>query len=512
MTRHARLLAGLLALGATAFLHGAERRPNIVLIVADDLGWGDLGCYPQDPRWGEEASTPTPRLDALAADGVRFTQAYATGMVCAPSRAGLLTGQHQQRFGYYGFEESLAPIPTRLKLLPEALREAGYRTGMVGKWHFSSAKGSWPIDRGFDRFFGFIGGQHDYYQPSVGETMLGAGRANDAFIYDQSEPVSEIGFLTDDLTNRAIEFVSEPGEAPFFLYLAYNAPHPPMQAPWSDLEKYASLRPDGAFTPRDIARAMIENLDRNVGRLLDSLEESGRGRDTFVVFTSDNGGSDGGPGRVLQHNGGLKGRKSTFYEGGIRVPMIVRWPAGIRQGNTYEKTVSQLDLYPTFLALADHGAIKTQALDGVDLRPYLAGERSEVPQPRLFWCVENTAAWAVREEDWKLVREDTDPTTLSGAFRGDAPRRFALQLYNLATDPCETTDLLSTEPEVAARLEASMKDFRASLAPSLATPDVLAGWKATLARRAETPELDKARSPSGSPGHWKGGEKRNRIQ
>lgn len=505
-----RLVAACLTLGAT--LLPAAQRPNIVLIVADDLGWGDLGCYPQDPRWGEEAATPTPRLNALAAGGVRFTQAYATGMVCAPSRAGLLTGQHQQRFGYYGFEESLAPIPKKLKLLPEALREVGYRTGMVGKWHFSSAKGSWPLDRGFDRFFGFIGGQHDYYQPGVGETMHGAGRASDAFIYDQREPVSEIGFLTDEFTNRAIDFVNEPADAPFFLYLAYNAPHPPMQAPWDDLKKYAALRPDGAFTSRDIARAMIENLDRNIGRLIDSLDASGRGRDTLVIFTSDNGGSDGGPGRMLQHNGGLKGRKSTYYEGGIRVPLIVRWPAGIRAGDTYGKTVSQLDLYPTLLSLAGEASVKTQVLDGVDLRPYLAGERSETSQPALFWCTESTVTWAVREHDWKLVREDTDPTTLGGAYKGDAPRRFALQLYNIAADPEETKDLLSVEPEIAARLETRMKDFRASLPPSLATPDVLAEWKATLARRAQTPELDNARSPSGSPGHWKGGAGKKRNQ
>lgn len=497
-------------LAASASVLAASQAPNLVLIVADDLGWGDLGCYPKGKAWGEETKTPTPHIDALAASGVRCMQGYATGMVCAPSRAALLTGRNQQRFGYYGFEDSLAPIPRDIRLLPEALQKAGYRTGMMGKWHFSSAEGSWPLDRGFERFFGFIGGQHDYYQAAVGEKMHGLGRSSDAFVYDQDKPVSGIKFLTDEFTDRAIDFVAQSGGKPFFLYLPYNAPHPPMQAPWEFLEKYAGQRPDGKFTPRDVARASLENLDQNIGRLCQYLKEKGVLENTLIVFTSDNGGSDGGPDRMLQHNGGLKGRKSTFYEGGIRVPFILSWPAGLPAGKVYEKPVSQLDIYPTFLTLAGDPPVRGSPLDGVDLIPFLTGKDSGVPHPRLFWSVENTATWAVRDNDWKLVREDSDPTTLGGKFRGDGPREYKLQLYDLAADPEESTDLIAANPEIAARLQSLMDDFRSQSKPSLATPEVVASWKAFLEERKKTPELDRAESPMGSPGHWKGDGKKKK--
>lgn len=498
----------LRALPAAAFVTAAlasVERPNIILIVADDLGWGDLSCYPQNPAWGEDVRISTPHLDRLARDGVRFTQAYATGMVCAPSRAGLLTGVHQQRFGYYGFEETLAPLPRARKLLPEALRDAGYRTGMVGKWHVSSAPGSRPLDRGFERFFGFHGGQHDYYQTNVGETMHGVGRGADAYVYDQEQPISEMRYLTEEFTDRALEFIARPDERPFFLYLAYNTPHPPMQVPWDYLEKYARERPQQKFTPRDIARAMIENLDDNVGRLCDWLSEHGMRDNTVIIFTSDNGGSDGGPGRMLQHNGGLKGRKGTFYEGGIRVPLLLSWPNGLSGGQVYDNVVSQLDLYPTLIKAARGGEREDggmNSLDGVDLLPYLRGE-DQGPR-RLYWCVENSRAWAVRDGDWKLVKEDVDPTTLGGPYRGNAPRQYRLQLYQLATDPCETADRFNDEPDVVARLTVLMDEFRAGTQPSLATPEIIQEWKAMLGRRAQRPELNEARSPSGAPGHWRG--------
>jgi len=490
----ALLAAAVLANGPVQ----AEDRPNIILIVADDLGWGDLGCYPKGAAWGPEAITPTPCIDALAASGVRFTQGYATAMVCAPSRAALLTGKNQQRFGYYGFEDTLAPIPSDLKLLPEALREAGYRTGMFGKWHVSSAAGSWPLDRGFDQFFGFIGGQHDYFQRNIGEKMHGIGRAADAMVYDQDRPAERIGFLTDEFTDRALGFMAGGGR-PFFLYLPFNAPHPPMQVPWRDLAPYAAQRADGKSTSRDIARAMIENLDRNVGRIVAWLEEKGLRENTLIVFTSDNGGSDGGPDRVLQHNGGLKGRKSTYYEGGIRVPLILSWPERLPAGEVFRKPVSQLDLFPTFLAAAGSPKVTTQAFDGVNLLPYLNGENASVPHPLLFWCVSNDVAWAIREGDWKLVRDDVDPTTLGGKFRGDAPREYKLQLYDLASDPQETKDVLDDNPDVAARLQKRMAAIRAELAPTLATPEIVAAWKAELAERAKTPALNEARSLPGAP-------------
>lgn len=485
---------------------GSKAAPNIILIVADDLGWGDLGCYPKGEAWGDDVKTVTPNLDKLAASGVMCTQGYTTGMVCAPSRAALLAGQNQQRFGYYGFEDTIAPLPGDLKLLPQALKEAGYRTGMVGKWHVSSGKGSQPLDKGFDRFFGFLGGQHDYYQPNVGEVMHGIGRAKDAYVFDQKEPVKEMKYLTDELTDRAIEFMAEGKDRPFFLYLPYNAPHPPMQVPWEYLQKYATA--DGTFAARDIARAAIENMDWNIGRIVEWLEEKGLKENTLIVFTSDNGGSDGGPGRMLQHNGGLKGGKGTWYEGGIRVAYILNWPEGLPDGEVYRKPVSQLDLYPTFLAAAGGSQVATQPLDGVNLLPYLNGKETGAPHSRFFWCVENEGAWAVREGDWKLVLEDVDPTTLGGKYRDGSPRKYGLQLYNVEEDPFESRDLLEAHPEKVAALKKVMADFRAETKPSLATDELVAEWKAALAEREKnTPELNVATSPSGAPGHWKGGDK-----
>lgn len=490
----------------------ASEHPNIILIVADDLGWGDIGCYPKGKEWGEEAEISTPSIDALAAKGVLCTQGYATGMVCAPSRAALMTGKNQQRFGYYGFEDTLAPIPASIKMLPQAMKEAGYRTGMVGKWHVSSDPASLPLTSGFERFYGFLGGQHDYYQANVGEKMHGVGRSADAFIYDQDKPVEPVRYLTAEFTGQAIAFLEQDRGRPFFLYLSYNAPHPPMQAPWEYLEKYAKRRSNGQFTSRDIARAMIENLDGNVGRLCAWLDHNGLRDNTLIIFTSDNGGSDGGPGRVLQHNGGLKGRKSTFYEGGIRVPFILNWPDGLPAGEVYTKPVSQMDLYATLLAVSGAIKVKTHPLDGVNLIPYLTGKDQGTPHQRMFWCVENTTTWAARDGNWKLVREDADPATLGGRYRGDAPRQYKLQLYDLAADPFEANDLIEARPETAARLQKAMEEFRSTLPPSLATPAIIAAWKATLAERAKTPELNEAKSPSGAPGHWKGGEKKARPQ
>ncbi len=500
------LLAGALLAAAASSWAAEAKPPNIILIMADDLGWGDIGVYPKGAAWGDETKVTTPNIDKLAQAGVMCTQGYTTGMVCAPSRAAMLAGQNQQRFGYYGFEDTLAPLPADLKLLPQAMKEAGYRTGMIGKWHVSFGKDSQPLDKGFDRFFGFLGGQHDYYQPNVGEVMHGVGRGKDAYIFDQKEPVKEVKYLTDEFTDRAIDFMGQSSDKPFFLYLPLNAPHPPMQAPWEYLQKYA--QPDGTFTPRDIAKASIENMDWNVGRIVQWLEEKGLKENTLIVFTSDNGGSDGGPGRVLQHNGGLKGRKSTWYEGGIRVAYILNWPAGLPHGEVYKKPVSQLDFYPTFLAAAGDSKIQTQPLDGVNLLPYLNGKKDGAPHQQFFWCVGNTAAWAVRDGDWKLVLEDVDPTTLGGKYRDGSPRQYALQLYNVEADPNETKDLIKENPGKVEQLQRLLADFRTQIKPSIATDEIVATWKARLAEREKnTPDLNIANSPSGSPGHWKGGEK-----
>jgi arylsulfatase A-like enzyme len=258
-------------------------------------------------------------------------------------------------------------------------------------------------------------------------------------------------------------------------------------------------RPDGAFTPRDLARAMIGNLDRNVGRLLEALRANGQADHTLVIFTSDNGGSDAGPGRVLQHNGGLRGRKSTFYEGGIRVPLIFRWPRQLPAGKTYDQPVSLLDIYPTVLAAAEPPHITTQPLDGVDLMPYLAGRETGVPHQRLFWTLDEPSRWAVREGEWKLVYEDTDPASLG---KKGTVRNMKIQLYNLSRDSFEQNDLLDEEPENVAELRRQLEQFMAEGKPSLYDHTVRAAHEAALAARKQDPALQEVPSVSGAPGHW----------
>lgn len=496
-------LLPLLLLSSGAIASEAQRPPNILVIMVDDLGWGDLGCYPKGKGWNDEAKTPTPEIDRLASTGVRCTQGYTTGMVCAPSRAGLLTGRYPEKFGYFGFEDSVAPIPDSIKLLPQALKEAGYRTGMVGKWHVSSAPGSWPLDRGFESFFGFIGGQHDYFEANIGETMHGVGCSSDAFLYDQKTPVSSVKFLTDEFTDRAMAFMGQRSDKPFFLYLAYNAPHPPLQVPWEYLEKYALNRPGGKFTSRDLARALIENLDANIGRLVAWLGENGMRDNTLIVLTSDNGGHDDGPDRMLQHNGGLKGRKGTWYEGGIRVPLIVSWPAGLPKGEVYTEPISQLDLYPTFVALDGSNQPPPPSLEGVNLIPYFTGLEKERPHREMFWCLEADDKWAIRQDDWKLVREDMEPATLGTKKGRDKPRDIQLQLFNLAADPEEKQNLVAERPEIVSALQQRFDEIHGSLPPALATPAVISDWKAALAERAKVPALNNVSFRIGSPGHWK---------
>lgn len=484
----------------------AVDRPNIIVMLADDMGWGDLGCYPRDPAWGESTSLQTPNIDAIAAGGVQCMQGYATGMVCAPSRAGLLTGQFQARWGYYGFEDSLAAIPRDLRLLPEVLRDAGYATGMIGKWHVSTDPDSLPLQRGFDRYFGFLSGQHDYYYSAVGQTFHGVGYGPDAHVFDQDRPSKGTKYLTEEFTDRAIEFMDGARQQgkPFFLYLPYNAPHTPHQVPWADLAPFMKGRQGQRPAPRDLTRAMMVNLDRNVGRLTKWLRDNGLEQNTLVVFSSDNGGSDGGPGAMIQHNGGLRGRKGTFYEGGVRVPFIVRWPAKLPGGLKYDRPVSHVDLFATAIAASGATPQRLQSLDGVDVVPHFLGLKSDVPHQNLYWTMEgpNAYHWAVREGDLKLIYEDIHPETLEKKKGRVAERK--LMLFDLASDPNEKTDLIDARPQDAKRLRATYERFLSECKPSLYVPEVEARHKAALAARLKDPKLNDVKIANGSPGHWIG--------
>ena len=488
---------------------GAEKsdKPNIIVIMTDDQGWGDLSCYPQDSRF-PDARLRTPHIDSLAAEGVRCTQGYATCMVSAPSRAGFLTGRYQQRFGWYAFEECLAGLPADEMTLAESLKPAGYATALIGKWHVGY--NMHPLKRGFDRFYGFLGGQHDFYDLRLGDPVHAFSfDYYDADVMEQDKPVETMEYLTHELTKHSLQFISDSHQdgKPFFLYLAYNSPHPPLQAPWEDLEPWAKLR-GGRFNARDIVRAMMKSVDDGVGEILDLLLSLGIDENTIVVFTSDNGGADdsaeyGEQRFMAQHNGGLRARKGFFYEGGIRVPYIVRWPAKIPEGIVYNEPVSHLDIFATAVAAA---GVKPpeKPLDGVDLVPYFSGEKKDRPHDVLQWGLQaEHGRWAVRDGDWKLVKEFKNDKAIK-----DKDYEFVLSLFNLAEDPLEENDLHEKCPDVTKRLQKLHDDFYKTVKPNIATPKMIQDCQQDWLRRRErlkkefNVEHENHLRRDGAPGHW----------
>lgn len=412
----------------------ALAKPNILLILVDDMGYGDMGFT------GSEV-LQTPNLDALAASGVFFRQGYVTSPVCSPSRAGLVTGRDPRRFGYEGNLNQPAPdYATRPELLGLApgehtvadhLKAAGYATGLIGKWHLGVTAPFHPNVRGFDYFCGHLSGSHTYFP-----------REDYNNIERNGEPVTDFSseYLTTFLTDDALRFIDgvEDGK-PWFLFLSYNAPHTPMEATDEDLAVYAHIEDRGRRT----YAAMMHSLDVNVGRVIDHLAESEMREDTLVVFLSDNGGATNNS----SWNGELSGAKGTLREGGVRVPFFVSWPGGLPAGQTFEKPVSALDLLPTFLAAAgaepltlrepmshedarnfNRGVNRYGAYDGVNLVPVLRGEEP-LPERSLFWRLQGQAA--VMQGADKLISLSHRPA----------------QLFRPGEDPGERHDRAAEDPE-----------------------------------------------------------------
>lgn len=461
----------------------AARRPNIVLIVADDLGYGELGCQ-------GNAQIPTPQIDSLARNGVRMTDGYVTAPYCAPSRAGLLSGRNQARFGFHRNPtraanlDPRAGLPLGVPTLAERLRRLGYATGLVGKWHLGATAAHHPQQRGFDEFYGFLHEGH-YYAPTdapgvrsllrikasppglperwtEGNVTYSCHMNHDEPPYDRDNPildgrrvVAEHEFLTDAWAHRAEQFIDRHCGRPFFLVLAYNAPHSPMQATDLYLQRFAAIED---FHRRMFA-AMVAHLDDSVGRVLAALRRADIERDTLIVFLSDNGG----PTRELtSSNAPLSGGKGSLLEGGIRVPMLVQWTGRLPAATVFRHPVSSLDIVPTALDAAgaapegkpavgrpttvvhDQTAAE-QDLDGVSLLPFLSGRRTGEPHDVLYWHYGPECA--LRSGDWKLLRRRSD----------DRPR-----LYHLATDIAETRDLADEQPERYAALNAKLDAWLAA--------------------------------------------------
>jgi arylsulfatase A-like enzyme len=481
-------------------------RPNIVLIMADDLGWGDLSCYPQQ-RHRPGVAMNTPNLDRLAASGVRCTDGYATCCICAPSRAGLLTGRNQQKFGYYEFYEALNGIPFEVPTIAEVLKKQGYDTALFGKWHSSQTPDNGPLLRGFDRFYGHIGGQHDYFDARIGDPCLAVGTDIDAYLWDQDKRVKdkEIPYFTDIITDKGIDFIREKARAQrsFFLYLPFTTPHPPMQAKWENLKKFYP-DPDGkAFTDRDLARAMIDSLDESVGKIIAELKNQSIQNNTLVIFTSDNGGADDGEGApahtLVQHNGGLKLRKGFFWEGGIRVPYIVSWPGTLPSGRVYSEPVSHIDILPTAAAAAGVRHLPPD-IDGVNLLPFLDGTKSDPPHETLYWGLSrDTHRWAVRHGDWKLICEMPSPVTISI----DHNIRIT-GLYNLKEDLHEENNLIEDYPDKAIELLELKRNFYKQAKPTIVTPEQDAAWRKERSERLERLGGHNKYRRDGYPGKWRG--------
>jgi|TARA_B110000467_G_C18298670_1_gene469785 arylsulfatase A-like enzyme len=433
--------------------------PNIIVLLADDLGYGELSCQ-------GNAEIPTPHIDSIAANGVRFTNGYVTGPNCSPSRAGFLSGRIPTRFGYennpigHRNEDPTIGLPADEVTIAETLQDAGYVTGLIGKWHQGGTAAYHPFRHGFEEFFGFMHEGH-YFVPPPWEgvtTMLrrktipggGEGRwvgkkgliyhtwGNNEPDYDADnpiirggQPVVETEYLTDALTREAVDFIDRHDDKPFFLYLPYNAVHSPLQGADAYMRKFSHIED----IQRRIFAAMLANMDDSVGAVLKQLRKSGLEENTLVFFLSDNGG----PTRELtSSNAPLRGQKGMMYEGALRVPFMVQWKGAIPAGKVYGNPVSSLDIYATAAANAKAKAPKN--IEGVNLIPFLTGENSGRPHETLFWRQGGKAG--LRHGDLKLVR--------MGGRKDVGNAKW--ELYDLSKDLSEETNLAQSNPEKLAEL------------------------------------------------------------
>ena len=448
-----------------------SRQPNIVVLLADDLGYGELGCQ-------GNVEIATPHIDSIAQSGVRCTAAYVTGPNCSPSRAGLLTGRTPTRFGYEfnpigaKNEDPTHGLPASEITLAEALHDAGYTTGVIGKWHLGGTAAFHPFRHGFDEFFGFTHEGHYFVPPPwKGVTTMLRRKAlpggtkgrwvgskgliytdhmgHDEPDYDANnpivrggQPVVETAYLTDAFTREAVDFIDRHDDKPFFLYLAYNAVHSPLQGVESSMAKFAHI--DDLH--RRIFAAMLANLDDSVGEVLGQLRRSGLEDNTLVFFLSDNGG----PTRELtSSNLPLRGEKGQMYEGALRVPYMVQWKGRLPAGVVYHQTVSSLDIFATAAAAASLDV--PEAVEGVDLLPYLCGSREGRPHDTLFW--RQGPRTAMRHGDWKLVR--------MGPAAG--PRQARWELYDLSRDLAEERNLAEMLPQQLAELVARWEELESEM-------------------------------------------------
>ena len=427
---------GAAAMASDNLLGQAPARPNIVFIMADDLGYADVSCYGRpDIR--------TPNIDGLAAAGVRFEQAYANSAVCSATRTALITGRYQYRLPI-GLEEPVinrdVGLPPDHPTLPSILKKAGYGTTLIGKWHLGQLPKFSPLKSGYDHFYGFRGGALDYYTHANRDDSL----------WEEDVRVQQMGYLTDLLGSRAVDVVNSYAKSKqaFLLSLHFNAPHWPWEAPGDKAESDRLRAAGGALADFDggsqaTYRRMIEELDSQIGRVLEALRASGLDQNTIVVFTSDNGGerfADTWP---------FTGRKTELLEGGLRIPAIVSWPARIPQGRTTDQVAITMDWMPTLLAAAGVPADRGYPPDGINLLPVLTQGAPMVTR-KLFWRYKGNAQRAARDGDYKYLK------ILDNTF-----------LFNVVEDPMERANLRERKKDIYERLVGEWHDWNGTMLPEI---------------------------------------------
>jgi arylsulfatase A-like enzyme len=433
----------LLTLLISAIATQAADKPNFLIILADDLGYRDVG-------FTGSKEIRTPNLDRLANNGLIFENGYVTHPYCGPSRAGLITGRYQARFGMeinvtHSPYDIHSGLPLEEKTFADRLKPAGYRTGIIGKWHLGAAYPFHPNNRGFDHFYGFLSGGHSYFPENTttirpllkndGTPHYSANEGGYLPLMRNNQAGEFTEYLTTALSREAAAFVSESDE-PFCLYLAYNAPHGPMEAPKETFDKYGHI---ADWTRRTYA-AMIDEMDQGIGMVVEALRESGKLDNTLIFFLSDNGGVTPKPGHENEtwaNNGPFRRGKGSLLEGGSHVPFILHWPNGIKEPGRFTGLVSSLDLAATAVALGG-GDTSGEPLDGVNLAPYISGEKDGSPHKALYWRITDGISWAVRTESAKYLKENWGSTET--------------ELYDMVNDPYESTNIVKESPEIRKEL------------------------------------------------------------
>jgi arylsulfatase A-like enzyme len=416
--------------------------PNVIVIMTDDLGYVDVG-------FNGSKDISTPNIDRIAKNGVKFTNGYTPYSVCSPSRAGFITGRYQQRFGYernaqYRPNDPNMGLPQTEKTIPTLLRQVGYTSGVIGKWHLGAHISNHPLNRGFDFFYGHLGGGHRYFPEEL--TIKDSYSINDeplsykTWIMRDHQPEKTDKYLTDAFSNEAVKFIEKNQKDPFFLYLAYNAPHGPLQATQKYLDRFDHIK----NKKRKTYAAMVSAVDDGVGRILDRLESLEIIENTMIFFLSDNGGPESKNG---SNNGPLREGKSSIYEGGNRIPFAMQWPAQITP-IVYEYPISSLDILPTIAELTNTPISADKPLDGVNIIPYLKGEKQGRPHQTLYVRKFDDDLYSVRDGDFKLVTKK---------------KNSVKELYNLSKDLGEENDLASEFPEEVKRLDSLRQNWDSQL-------------------------------------------------